>query len=147
MRQTMLAMLALLILTMISLNQRQSIVHNRQQIMRNELATVAAGKLTERLDLLGGLPFEELDDLPDDEEVSVEAMGTTLEFEIQAEVEPVEIDSTGQVVSTGSGDDYRRVTLRIRGPIDGSGPVALPRDAGGNGTITMQRVYNRLGND
>jgi|SRR5690554_3585093 hypothetical protein len=147
MRQTMLAMLALLILTMISVNQRRSIVHNRQQIMRNELATVAAGKLTERLDLLGGLPFEELDDLPATEEVSVEAMGTTLEFEIHTEVEPVEVDSSGQVVSTGSGENFRRVTLRIRGPVDGSGPVALPRDASGKGTITMQRVYNRLGNE
>lgn len=148
MKQSMLAMLALMILTTISFNQQRSTAHSLRQMMRNEITTVAAGKLAEKLDLLGGVPFDQLDDLPATQNVVVEAMGTTLQFEMRSEVRSVALDAaSGEFEAAGPGSDYKQVTLWIWGPTDASDAVALTRDADGRGTTTMQRVYARLGNN
>lgn len=144
MPQTVLALFALAMATMFSLNQRELTTRAQLNMMKNEVAVVATGIASEAFDHIGSLPFDgngavvrltqltvasqfggvdtwddatDMDDFHGQRKV-VEVVTDRGSFEVHvlADVSYV-INHNGAFVRTGARQWLKEVTLTLEGPL------------------------------
>lgn len=136
MAQTLLALGALVALTLFAMYQSGSVLRTEQGLIRTEVTSVAAGKLVEALDRYEAEP------LPPHGHVqgaTVSVAGYPLVFDLTADVEGVEPDGVGWRPAP-PGAPCSRLTLRATGPYGAPPSYRLPAQ-GGRGGVALSRVY------
>ena len=143
----MLALLAVVLVTLFSFGQQRLRMKAEQDMVRDELAMVAEGVLLERLTELSRLPFAAL---PGEHEEVVtyrrRAVGETAElvFEVETAVQGVRLVNRAWTSDPSASPAYLEVVAYVRGPL-GAG-IALPeRTVGGRqrGAIYLKRIIRK----
>lgn len=126
MSQSLLAVSAILIATLLAVNQQYTVSNGRMSLIDNELEArmVAVGEA--RLD---SLAHEEIEDLTDEAGVTIEG-GEQVRFLYDQDARYVDFDSAGAVVPAVTVTPYREVVARLR-------MVRPPRPV----EIRIRRVY------
>ncbi len=142
--QTIYAILALMVITVIVFGQKQSVSRAEMLMMRSELATVAEGVMTNRLNNLQSVDFDDLDVWDDSTFTDTVAVGAgELTFELTAEVLPVKRNGSGDFVEdTGANPEYKEIKLNIRGPFETDAvAIRLPETYDDKGVMGERRIY------
>lgn len=148
MPQAMLALLAVMLITLMSFNQQRTVIQSEMAIVRNELTTVAEGVLLEKLTEMSRVDFGDLEGEAgtQEETVATATAGEELVFEIETVVAPVRRAGDGSwEADTDADPDFKEVTVYIRGPVDGSSSSSarLPEE-NGRGTVHLSRIFADL---
>ena len=130
MRETLYAILGLIILSILGLQVQGEMVWTASQMMRGEVLLVASGVGTEYLEAAGAMSFEEIEELDNQQRtVLVPLERDTLAFDLFTRVGFVE--KVGNAfVPTADTTDYQEVSVTIDGLIETS--------------ATMSQIYNRV---
>lgn len=133
MKQTLFALLSILMATNFSLVQSRSILGNEMRNLRNDVDLVAAEVAGELFDLASTRPFdangafgvgatfadtEDIDDFHGKQQtIQVPMQYDTLNVEVTATVQYVEKQG-GTFVASGSPTDFKEIQLLLTGPLD-----------------------------
>lgn len=149
MPQSMLALLAMTLVTLFSFNQQKLWVKAHQDMMRDELVMVAEGVLQQRMAELGRDTFDQLDTRHGSRrqmKVETATEGEALVFEVEASIEPVKLSGQNWVHDNSANPTYKEVTLYVRGPVDHAGAVRLPEtvvNGQARGIVHIKRIFSR----
>ena len=130
MLQTVYAILALMSFMLFSINNQQHILRSQIGMIRSEVELMGAGVAIDRLEALGTVGFDDLDDLHNTEDIAQVIIGDdTLAYTINTEVTYAKKNGD-EFVFSATPTPFKEVTLDIEGVLDAS--------------VTMSRIYSHL---
>lgn len=111
MPQTMLALLAMMVVMLLTVNQNERIVHLRQYVIRNEIAMQANAVAVDRLEEIGAMAFDEA--TIDDKTIHSKNELTAYPFDVK-EGDPNDIDDfQGAIVPKARVVNGRQLWFRV----------------------------------
>lgn len=133
MKQTLFALLSILMATNFSLVQSRSIISNEMRTLRNDVDLAAAEMASELFDLASTRPFdangafgegatfadaEDVDDFHGKtQQIQVPMQHDTLRFDVTATVQYVEKQG-GTFTASAAATDFKEIQLTLTGPMD-----------------------------
>lgn len=130
--ETRAAILALMLLALLTFQFKRNVADERMNMIRGEIQLIASGVGVDHLDAIGIMDFDDIKNLNGAQQMAQVVLGTdTLSFDLVTSVHFLDWQSDS-FVPTASVTNYQEVTVSIDGLLESD--------------VTMSRIYSRASN-